>query len=436
RGHPPVRRSALERWIGCAFFVLLSPALLSAAEPPASLPQPLPLAWCLERASRINPDVAAETATADAARHRIAPAGALEDPRLSYEASNVPRDDLDFDSTPLSGHQLRLAQKLPFPGLLSNREDAARAAADAASAGLEARIDHVAGRVERAWAELGFVQRALEITDRNLVFLRQFARIAETKYGVGSGRQQDVLRAQVELTVLLQDRLRRVASLRSAEASLASLLDLPPHTVFPRTEDLAEAAPLPDLDALLARLEGSIPLLRAMASHVEEAERLRKAARFEGYPDFDVALGYRIRKRVAGDPVAGDDFVSAGVTVRLPMNRTRWRAHVAEREALLHRARADYRGARARLRDALQTAHAQLARADGEGSLLETGLVPQARQSLESSRSGYEVDRVDFLSLVDSQVRLLNAELGLVRAMASRRSAFAELEAILGETLR
>ena len=75
-------------------------------------------------------------------------------------------------------------------------------------------------------------------------------------------------------------------------------------------------------------------------------------------------------------------------------------------------------------------------RADAEQKLLETGLVPQARQSLDSSRSGYEVGRIEFLSLLDSQVRLLNAELRGVRSLADRRIAFAALEAALGEDLR
>jgi outer membrane protein TolC len=67
---------------------------------------------------------------------------------------------------------------------------------------------------------------------------------------------------------------------------------------------------------------------------------------------------------------------------------------------------------------------------------METGLVPQARQSLASSRSGYEVGRIDFLSLLDSQVRLLDAELRLARARADKRRAFAMLESAAGEKLR
>ena len=81
-------------------------------------------------------------------------------------------------------------------------------------------------------------------------------------------------------------------------------------------------------------------------------------------------------------------------------------------------------------------AHAELVRAASEEELLETGLVPQARQSLESSRSAYEVGRIEFLSLLDSQVRLLGAELRLARARADKRVAFASLEAAAGEKLR
>ena len=186
----------------------------------------------------------------------------------------------------------------------------------------------------------------------------------------------------------------------------------------------------------MAEHEETSPLLQARRARIAAAEREQRVAELEGYPDFELGLGYRIRERVTGDQVEGDDFFSAGVTVRLPVNRTKWRERVAERGALVRKAKADFRGARARLRDALRAAFADLTSADAEVALLKTGLVPQARQSLASSRSGYEVDKVDFLSLTDSQVSLLQAELRLVRAVSDRRAAFAALEAALGRRLR
>ena len=161
-----------------------------------------------------------------------------------------------------------------------------------------------------------------------------------------------------------------------------------------------------------------------------------RVSQLEGYPDFDLGLGYRVRERVAGDPAKGDDFLAASVSIRLPVDRKKWHERVAERSALHRGSRAEYRRFRAALREGLRARYADLQRADAEIALLEGGLVPQARQSLASSRSGYEVDKVDFLSLIDSQVRLLNAQLRLERAIADRRAAFAALEANVGVPLR
>lgn len=426
-------RRALVLWVLLALGLYQAyPASEAIAQPP----DPLTLEWCLAEAARVNPDIAVDEADAEAAAHRVRFAGALEDPRIRYEASNLPVGDFNFDSTMMSGNQLGLSQRFPFPGVLGNRKKAAQAAAEAAGSGLVDRQITVAAAVETAYAQLAFAQRALDITDRNIALLRQLTRIAETKYEVGLGLQQDVLRAQVELTRLLDERLVREEDLASAEARLNALLDRPAEAPFPRAVDLRDDSPLPALGTLLQKLEETSPALHALKAKIDEAERLKKATVREGYPDFDVGLGYRIRSDVTGDPVKGDDFVSAGVTIRLPLNRRKWRGMIAEREALLRRARAAHRAALTALRARLRSSFAQLQRADGEVALVETGLLPQARQSLESSRSGYEVDKVDFLSLVDSQIRLLEAELRLVRAMADRRMAYAALEAAAGEKLR
>jgi outer membrane protein TolC len=414
----------------------LAPAPTRALESDISAPDPLSLEWCLETAGRNNPDIAADAAAADAALRRIRPAGSLEDPRLGYAAVNLPVGKWGFDSSPMSGNQFELQQKLPFPGLLGNREAAARAAAGAAEETLADRRRRVAADVERAWAGLGFAQRALEITDSNIELLRQIAKIAEAKYRVGAGLQQDVMRAQVELTLLLEERLGRVAALRAQEARLSALLDLPPSTPLPRTALLRDASALPDMEILLEGLAETSPQLQAFSRRVEQQERALRAAQLEGYPDVDLGIGYRLRADAPGDPVSGDDFVSAGLTVRLPIDRGKWRERVAERDALLRRAKAARRAALAQLRDGVRSTFADLARADARVALLETGLLPQARQSLASSRSGYEVDKVDFPSLLDSQVKLFEAELGLVQAVAARRAAYAALEGAVGEVLR
>jgi outer membrane protein TolC len=401
-----------------------------------AIPEELTLAWCLQRALEASPALARAQALAEAADHRVRPAGALEDPRLAYEASNVPIGDFDFESTPLSGHQLGLRQKLPFPGLLSSRRDAARRGAEASRLSAEDQRRITEGAVEAAWSELAFGQQALTITDRNIGLLRQLVSTTEARYRVGSGLQQDVIRAQVELTVRQQERLRRVEHLERAESALVALLDLPPATELPPTTPVALEAALPELSDLLTSLEERSPRFQAAQEKVEEARMRVRVAELEGLPDVDLGVGYRVRRDVPGDPVNGDDFLSAGLTLRLPVDRSKWRARVAEQRAALRSAEAELRRVRAELAADARVAHAELVRAASEEVLVDTGLVPQARQSLAASRSAYEVGRIEFLSLLDSQVRLLDAELRLARARADKRRAFTSLEVISGGKLR
>ncbi len=402
----------------------------------AAVPSPLTLDWCLARALQANPSLDIARASAEAAEHRIRPAGSLADPRFAYEASNVPTGDFDFSSTPLSGHQFGLRQALPFPGLLASREGAARRSFEASELVVEDRRLVVEGAVEAAWAELGFAQRALGITNRNVDLLRQLSATAASRYRVGSGLQQDVLRAQVELTALLEEELRREEAIERAEARLIALLDLPASASLPETTALHLEQTEPELGALLEGIDERNARLQAVERRVEEARQRVRVAELEGMPDLDVGIGYRLRSSVRGDPVEGDDFLSAGLTLRLPLDRGRWRANVAERKADLRRRRAELRDARARLAEQVRAAHAGLRRAVAEEALLRTGLVPQARQSLEASRSAYEVGRIEFLSVLDSQVRLLDAELRLVRTRADKRVAFSSLEIASGERLR
>jgi outer membrane protein TolC len=216
-----------------------------------------------------------------------------------------------------------------------------------------------------------------------------------------------------------------------------ALLDLPVDRELPRTEDLDEQSAIPDLSDLLARIDAASPLLREQRARIEAAEERVRTTELEGYPDVDLRVGYRIRENSgSNDPVNGQDFFSAGFTLRLPVDRGKWTAKVAEERARLRKAKAEYRAFLALLVDEARAAHSELVQADAEVELLVTGLLPQAHQSLESSRSGYQVARIDFLSLLDSEVRLFEAELRLVRARASRRASFARLEATVGEVLR
>ena len=72
-------------------------------------------------------------------------------------------------------------------------------------------------------------------------------------------------------------------------------------------------------------------------------------------------------------------------------------------------------------------------RASDQVSLFIEGIIPQARQTVESMLAGYQVDQVDFLNLVRSQVTLLNYELQYWKSYTEVNQSIARIQAAVGE---
>jgi cobalt-zinc-cadmium efflux system outer membrane protein len=64
--------------------------------------------------------------------------------------------------------------------------------------------------------------------------------------------------------------------------------------------------------------------------------------------------------------------------------------------------------------------------------LFKTGIIPQASQSLESAMTGYQTDKVDFLTLINNQITLFNYELEYYRVISDYNKDLASLEYIAG----
>ena len=173
--------------------------------PPAGV---LELDAAIAEALRANPGLAQSQARAQAMAEIPSQAGALPDPRLTLGALNVPVDTYKFDQEPMTQKQVGISQEFPFFGKRGLREKtAAQEAGVAAQDVREARLRLIRD-VRSVWWKVFYLDRALETVRRNRELLRQFVSIAETKYKVGRGLQQDVLLAQLELSKLMETEIR------------------------------------------------------------------------------------------------------------------------------------------------------------------------------------------------------------------------------------
>jgi outer membrane protein TolC len=149
-----------------------------------------------------------------------------------------------------------------------------------------------------------------------------------------------------------------------------------------------------------------------------------------------VRLSYGQRDSMP-DGVRRPDMVSLTVAVNLPIWReNKLEPRVMETLALRDQALDLYQAQRnevdARLRQQVEMAEQNLRSAQ----LYKTAILPQARLTLEASLSAYRVNRVDFLTLLDSQMTVFNYEISLATAIASYNNALAEIDWLAGKPPR
>src|ERR1035441_9846224 len=189
---------------------------------------PLSLAKLVEEATERNPEVLAARRNVDAKRARIPQAGAWADPTvsLSYGGNAVPPFTI-MRGDPSSIRQVMAEQMIPYPGKTRLRTQIAARDADAETLAYEAVARRVAAEVKQAYFDIAFVDRSLAILQKDRDTLQGFEKVTEIRYSIGKAAQQDVLRAQLEVTRLAGRAAMLTQQRRTLEAQLNSLCDAP-----------------------------------------------------------------------------------------------------------------------------------------------------------------------------------------------------------------
>ena len=379
-----------------------------------------------------NPRIAAAGALARAAQARIAPARRPPDPQLQFGLMNRSLPGFGL-SDPLGMNQLQLMQMIPFPGKLGL---AGRVASERAEAE-RARAQDVAwatrARAAMAFYELYQMDRSLEVANETLRILQDLATTVSTMYGVGEGRQADVLRAQVELARMTEDITRMQSDRVSAAARLNALLVLDP--TAPVASPVRPSFPdtLPPLDTLIAEAERQRPMVQAAEAEVRAAEAGERSARREIWPDFQVGVQYGQRPMEGGGT---DRMVSLMLGMSLPVFAgSRQLATRREAVAMRQMAAADLQGMRSDTRSRVAELYAGAERARRLGRLYQGTILPQAQTTVASALAAYRVGGVDFMTLLDDQMTVNRYRQDLYALDAQRGQALAELEMILGRRL-
>jgi cobalt-zinc-cadmium efflux system outer membrane protein len=388
-----------------------------------------------EAALANNPELKASDARWEMYRNKIAQARSFDDPMLNLGIRNgVLTEPFNFGKEPMTGKVVGLSQKIPFWGKRDLRGEIAAKTAESYRWSFEERKVELRRMVKEAWYRIYYIDKSIDIVDRNIGILDDFITLAETRYSVNQGTQTDVFNAQVERSRLLDMRITLEQQRKTAQANLNTLVYRPAETPVGK---------IPDFEIEPIRLSGkelretayeNRPQIKSLTALIGKGEADLKLADKEFYPDFDVFAEYMQRNPIMG--VDGSDMYSVGVSVNLPVQRAKRHAAVAESDSEIRMAREKLNSLKNSIDFGVSDLLAQLEKRRKLAELYKTGIIPQADQALESATINYRVNKVDFLTLLNSQMVLFNYQRLYYDSLADYQVKRAELEALVGKELQ
>ena len=327
-------------------------------------------------------------------------------------------------------------QRVPFPGKLSAKKAAMGYESSARENEYHEVSNKIISEVKQVYYDLFYFYRAVEITDKNRRILSSFVDIAQTKFSVGRGIQQDVLRAKVELSKMDEKLVTFKRKKMTLKTRLNTLMDRPANTPIDKIEKILKTSHDYSEESLLPKAKNSRPILKAASDRISSKKEMLKNARRNYFPDFNMGVSYTQREELSTSGLGGVDFLSASVGITIPLyTSSKQSKRVEEIKALQRMSEEKYLSVlneiEFEIRDLLLRSKEKSELLD----LFDNLIIPQAELSLNSAISGYQVGKVDFLTLLDSEIILFNYQLKRNRILVDHEKILAILESMVGELL-
>jgi cobalt-zinc-cadmium efflux system outer membrane protein len=385
----------------------------------------------LEEAGRIalqaNPEIRVAARRVAVAEARISSAGALDDPSVMYRGWQVPiTQPWNYNA---AMNMFMVGQTFPGPGKRALRSQIAGDAVTVAKAELDAKKREVSALVRKAFYDLLRNSDELRVHDEQVAIARQAFEAARIKYSVGKVPQQDVLKAQVALTKLIEHLVMLEQDAELSRATLNTLLGRSLDSPVEAAGQYTRPAQLPTLADLQQLALQSRPELLAATAQIKQAQDEAALARKQYTPDFSASVGYMLAP--SGSQFRNNYMIEGSMT--LPwLNRRKHESESSEAQAMVAERQAESDAVRFAVFRQIQEALIRAASAKRLVDLYQKSLRPQSEATLHSAVIAYENDRTDILNLLDSQNTTLDVDYAYFRALAEFEQHMAELEFAVG----
>jgi outer membrane protein TolC len=240
----------------------------------------------------------------------------------------------------------------------------------------------------------------------------------------------------LELSKLIDQNIQVKAMRQRERVKLNILMNRPVGTEISIAREIQKNTPPLLADQKLYKMaENNRPLLKQFESNIDAARARLDLANKEYYPDITLTVTYG--DRVGSNPMpmggARSDMLSVMVGVKVPLYfGSKQSKSISQKSKELQKNRYSLIDVKSRVFGEIASQRIEYQRSSEQINLFTTGIIPLAKQSVNSMLVGYKVGDVDFLSLIKSQVTLFNYELQYWKSLSEARQSLAHIEAAVG----
>ena len=388
----------------------------------------------INKAIDVSPKIKMLQLKKEAASNRIEQNSNLPDPMLTLGFANLPVNSFSFTQEPMTGKVVGLSQAFPFPGKLSEQAEVNKKDVDIVEQEILDTKNEIRKNVIKSYDELLYIRKAIAFADSSRNLLKNISEVVRTKYSVSTASQQNLLKVELEITNITE----KIEDLKSKENSQLAMLN----ALLLRNENSPISTNgFPEIDyksftveALIDSAKQYRPFLAGISEAGQKEELKKSLAEYDYYPNFNFALQYSFRDKIAKTNTPLDDFFTIMLGVSLPLNYGgKVSSKVQETESMQNLYDEQYNMSLQVLRSSFGTSIAKLNSLKERIKLISEGSLIQATENLKTTLTSYRVGQVDFLNVIDAQNNLLKIENDLYRLKTDYLNEIAELEFLTGK---
>jgi outer membrane protein TolC len=331
--------------------------------------------------------------------------------------------------------KIGIMQKIPWFGKRKADGNAQTARAEMAFSQLEKKRLTLAHEIRNVWYDYYYLMRITDLTQQNFELIQNWDSVIRSKYITSRIGHPDLIKTQIEL-IQLEDELSSLENQKRLLLELfRSLINEQNFSEIIVPDSLSFTIGKRERSQLQIMIIESNPDLMMANAELEMKNAQLKRAKLNRLPDLGIGLERIGTGKKTGSVISGKDPLVAKVSFDIPLwfrkNNSSIKSANLAKESIEQKIISIQYELEAKLEKVLY----YLEESSRQVQLYQNVLIPKGLESLGATEKAYRSDKIDFLSLVDAQRRLLKFQMKYEKAVINYLKAKSKLLVLTGEKI-